>query len=83
MDIAVKFWDKYHSCCIENGKFPIQHALVVFIPNFTATHAITSTNYTENLVPYQVMYELPTRICFFSFFCCENFTNRRIYTDII
>ena len=26
MGIAVKFWDKYHSCCIENGKFPIQHS---------------------------------------------------------
>ena len=26
MGIAVKFWDKYHSCCIENVKFPIQHS---------------------------------------------------------
>ena len=39
-----EIWDKYHSCCIGNGKFPIQLILVVFIPNFTATHAITSTN---------------------------------------
>ena len=34
-----EIWDKYHSCCIGNGK-----TLVVFIPNFTATHAITSTD---------------------------------------
>jgi len=49
-----EIWDKYHSCCIENlWKFhsaspreilPILNArFVVFIPNFTATHAITST----------------------------------------
>jgi len=47
--------DKYHECCIENGKFHsafpheiyphFQTTLVVFIPNFTATHAITSTNH--------------------------------------
>ena len=36
-----EIWDKYHSCCIENGNF--NAILVVFIPNFTATHAITST----------------------------------------
>ena len=58
-----EIWDKYHSCCIGNGKFhlaspreiyphfrlvkfiPISNTTrVVFIPNFTATHAITSTN---------------------------------------
>ena len=36
-----EIWDKYHSCCIGNGKF---HS--AFIPNFTATHAITSTYQT-------------------------------------
>ena len=36
-----EIWDKYHSCCIENGNF--NATLVVFIPNFTATNAITST----------------------------------------
>ena len=35
MEIAVKFWDK---CCIENANFN-----ATLIPNFTATHAITST----------------------------------------
>ena len=48
-----EIWDKYHSCCIGNGNFylaspreilPIFNAtLVVCIPDFTATHAITST----------------------------------------
>ena len=38
-----EIWDKYHEYCIGNGT-----TLVVFIPNFTATHAITST-YTGNL----------------------------------
>ena len=37
-----EIWDKYHSCCIQNGNF--NATLVVFIPNFTATHAITSTD---------------------------------------
>ena len=30
-------------------KFGINTTLVVFIPNFTATHAITSTNYVMKL----------------------------------
>ena len=47
-----EIWDKYHSCCIGNGKFHLalpreiypyfQYNIVVFIPNFTATHAIPS-----------------------------------------
>jgi len=36
----VKICDKYHSCCIENDIS--NAALVVFVPNFTVTHAITS-----------------------------------------
>ena len=52
MGIAVKIWDKYHSCCIGNGSpreiCPISNTtLVIFIPNFTATHAITYTNHTK------------------------------------
>ena len=49
-----EIWDKYHSCCIGNGKFhsasPREiyphfqyNTRGIFIPNFTATHAITST----------------------------------------
>ena len=41
MGIAVKF-GIITSCCIENGNF--NETLMVFISNFTATHAITSTN---------------------------------------
>ena len=51
MDVAAKIWDKYHSYCFGKGKFrsalpceivPISNTtLVVFISNFTATHAIT------------------------------------------
>ena len=47
-----EIWDKYHECCIGNGKFhsalPCEiyphsnTARVVFIQNFTATHAIPS-----------------------------------------
>ena len=44
-----EIWDKYHECCIGNGKFHsaspreiYPQTLVVFIPNFTATHAIPS-----------------------------------------
>ena len=55
--ITAKIWDEYHSNCIKNEKFhlalpyesfPFSDAaleLVISIPNFTATHAITYTNY--------------------------------------
>ena len=63
-----EIWDKYHSCCIGNGKFhsaspreiyPHSNTtLVIFIPNFTATHAITSTKFVTKeivcLIPNKV-----------------------------
>ena len=45
-----EIWDKYHKCCIEISIF--NATLVVFIPNFTATHAITSTNTTIAIAEY-------------------------------
>ena len=55
-----EIWDKYHSCCIGNSKFhlasprEIYHTtLMVFIPNFTATHSITSTNTIPVSLPIQ------------------------------
>ena len=47
MGITVKIWDKCHSCCIGHLASPHEicpisnTTLMVFIPNFTATHAIT------------------------------------------
>jgi len=44
MGIVVKFGiNSYHSCCVENRNF--NATLMVFILNFTASHAITSTNF--------------------------------------
>ena len=50
----MKFWDKFHLCCSENGKIARGEAecnfailtttLVKFTPNFTPSHAITYTN---------------------------------------
>ena len=49
-----EIWDKYHSCFIGNGKFHLAPPREIYphfqyntrgiYPNFTATHAITSTN---------------------------------------
>ena len=53
----MKFWDKFHLCCSENGKLHsaspraifaiLTITLVKFIPNFTPSHAITYTSNTE------------------------------------
>jgi len=48
-----EIWDKYHSCCIENRNFNV--ILVVFIPNFTVTHVITSTNPTNKFMCFHTL----------------------------